>query len=180
MALKKKNMNGGDETSQIPKETIMQILKKLEKSMNESKNNNERKLKIESFKKFIDKFKTNSVLQEHDIQNLILKISNKAENSISERIQRFTSLNNQEKKRNYNKILKKLEDEYIHTNEYNSPKLIRLANIGSSYESIIRMANSNNKQILLKALIETIKQSENSLGNYKEFQEYKRKIIPTH
>ncbi len=79
--------------------------------------------------------------------------------------------------KNYKDILENLDKKYNSNLGYSLPRLSKLAYIGSAIESITRMPNSNNKNILLGALRETIKQSERSLGNYPEFQEYERMML---
>lgn len=100
-------------------------------------------------------------------------------NSMKRIIKQLHNNNEYKKGINYNSILRTLHDKYKNNSYYNLKKLSSLAEIRSTIESITRMPNSNNKNILLNDLRKTIKQSKNLLGNYSEFQEYERIMIPT-
>ena len=94
-----------------------------------------------------------------------------------ETINRLSNYNSYQKSINYNRILGNLHDKYKSNSQYSLTKLINLAHIGSTFESINRMPNGSNKNILLEELRKKIKQSKNSLNKYSEFQEYE-KMIP--
>jgi hypothetical protein len=171
-AEKKKSMKGGNE-SLLNKQVIRNVLENIQRIIPTIKDPEIKKQKIRSFEKFIKKYENNPVLQEPEIQKLISSISNNAQESINKKIETFKSMNNEQKNANYNLILKKLQDTYRNQPIlYNVAKLTRLANIGSRIESINRI-KTNNKKNLLKALKNTIKQKEISLGEYPEFQKYK-------
>lgn len=175
MTGKNNTMKGGDETL-LNKKEIMNVLQRLQISIRGSSDFEQKKQKINSFKKFIGKFENNPVLQEPDIKNLISNISNNAQESIYEKTQRLLSLNKEQKNANYDRIFQKLHETYKNKNEYNKARLSRLARIGSNIESINRIKNNNNKQIILGVLKNTIKEKEKSLEKYPEFQQYKAKI----
>jgi len=92
-------------------------------------------------------------------------------------IESIQEKNNRLRDKNYKDILENLHKKYNSNLGYSLPRLSKLAYIGSAIESITRMPNSNNKNILLGALRETIKQLKRSLGNYPEFQEYERMML---
>ena len=165
-------MKGGDETL-LNKKEIMNVLQRLQISIRGSSDFEQKKQKINSFKKFIGKFENNPVLQEPDIQNLISNISYNAQESIYEKTQRLLSLNKEQKNANYDRIFQKLHETYKNKNEYNKARLSTLAHIGSNIESINRIQNNNNKKIILGALKNKILQKQKSLGKYPEFQKYK-------
>ena len=89
----------------------------------------------------------------------------------------FNNYNINQKSANHDIILKQLSNRYRNNSDF--AKLSKLASIGASILSIEKMPNGEPKKILLNALRETIKQSKKSLGNYSEFQEYERIMIPT-
>ena len=175
MSGKNNTMKGGDETS-LNKQAIMNVLQRLQISIRDSSDFEQKKQKIRSFQKFLETYKTNPFLQENDIQNLISNISNNAQESNYNKVQRLIGMNSEQKNANYERILKKLNETYKNKKEYNKARLTRLARIGSSIESINRIQYNNNKKIILGALKNTIKEKENSLKIYPEFQQYKAKI----
>jgi hypothetical protein len=102
----------------------------------------------------------------------------KLSNEMIKRIKLLYNTNIYQKRINYNSILHKLHDKYRHNpREYNLKELSILADIGSKIESISRMRNANNKNILLRDLRETIERLKKSLGNYPKFQEYEERLI---
>ncbi len=176
MTGKNKTIKGGDETL-LNKKVIMNVLQSIQRSLHVTSDFEQKKQKIKTFQKFIEKYENNPFLQEPEIQNLISSISNNAQESIYEKIERFKSMNSKQKNANYSRILQELKDTYRYKPEYyNLAKLSRLASIGSSIESINRIKNSNNKNILVRALKNTIQQRQNSLKEYPEFEQYKSKI----
>jgi len=100
-------------------------------------------------------------------------------NSMKRIINLLYDTNKYQKGINYNSIFRNLLNKYKNNNDYSLKKISSLAEIRSTIESITRMPNSNNKNILLNDLREKIIQSKKSLGNYSEFQEYERIIIPS-
>jgi hypothetical protein len=102
---------------------------------------------------------------------------NQISNEMKRRINLLYNANRNQKRINYNSILTNLHREYQENpHEYNLKELSILADIGSKIESISRMQNGNNKNILLRDLRETIKRLKESLKKYPEFQEYGRKF----
>lgn len=103
---------------------------------------------------------------------------NQLSNEMIKRIKLLYNTNKYQKSINYNRILGILHDKYKNNpREYNLKELSILAEIGSKIESISRMRNRNNKNILFKDLREKIIQLKSSLNKYPEFQEYNGLII---
>ena len=98
-------------------------------------------------------------------------------NEMKRRIKLLYDANSNEKGANFNRIRMDLHNKYqLEPHKYNLRELTFLADIGSKIESISRMRNGNNKNILLRDLRETIELLKESLKNYPEFQEYGRKF----
>ena len=103
---------------------------------------------------------------------------NQISNEIKRRIKLLYDANRNQKRINYNSILTNLHHEYQkNPHEYNLKELSILADIGSKIESISRMRNGNNKNILLRDLRKTIIQLKELLKKYPEFQKYEGLII---
>jgi hypothetical protein len=104
---------------------------------------------------------------------------NQISNEMKRRIKRLYNANSYKKGENFNRIRMDLHKKYQNElHKYNLRELSILADIESKIESISRMQNGNNKNILLRDLRETIKQLKESLKNnkslnkYPEFKEY--------
>jgi hypothetical protein len=193
--------------SLLSKNVIMNVLQKIKRSFNTELTPNQIQLKIKSLQQFKEKIKNSPLLEDADIKRLLTEIKNTVRtnnqspqvtnepyiNSDNKYSKQYYSTNHKEyrpminesiqeknnrlRKANYNRILGELENKYRSNPDYDLTRLIKLAGIGSTIDSITRMPNSNNRNIQLKTLRETIKQSTSSLGNYPEFKEYERMIL---
>jgi hypothetical protein len=106
---------------------------------------------------------------------------NQISNEMRRRIKLLYDANSYEKGINYNRIRMGLHNKYQYEPKYHLRELSFIADIGSKIESISRMRNGNNKNILLRDLRETIERLKESLKNYPlknypEFQEYEELI----
>ena len=99
-------------------------------------------------------------------------------NEMKRRIKLLYDANSYKKGENFNRIRMDLHNKYqSEPHTYNLRELSFLADIESKIESISRMRNRNNKNILLRDLRETIERLKESLKNYPEFKKYEELII---
>ena len=99
-------------------------------------------------------------------------------NEMKRRIILLYDTNKYQKQINFNSIRDELHREYQNKpREYNLRELSILADIGSKFESISKMRNGYNKNILLKDLRETIKRFKTLLNKYPKFKEYERLLF---
>lgn len=83
-------------------------------------------------------------------------------------------MKNRQKNEDYNRILRELQTEYrYNANKSDLPKLVTVSSILSRFLSLKRIPEGNNKEILKRAIQQTIAQKSHILKNYGEiFRKY--------